>query len=159
MTKRRWRLLIFAAIILIIGFTMQQREKSAEDAIAAILDNAVKRDGLELSQGEQVLANLTGNEAVTYMEAYPLSHIKTLNKKERAIFEEKPAYHLVYLIEGKPLYEVDVLRVAINSELEGELKDMVFTMNEQQYVLYWAKQKKVLEQSSNTQKLLEQYVK
>ncbi len=60
-------------------------------------------------------------------------------------------------MKEKPLYEVEILKVAISSELDEELQQMVFRMGDAQYLIYWAKEKKVLEQSTNTQRLLEQY--
>ncbi|MDM5232030.1 hypothetical protein [Lysinibacillus pakistanensis] len=159
MNKRRWRLVIFAAIILIIAFTMQFQEKNKEAAISAILDQAAQIDSIELFKGEQSIIRLTGEDAATYHEKYPLSHVRNLSKKERAIFEEKPAYRIVYNIKDKPLYEVDILKVAISSELNEELQQMVFRVEDQQYLIYWAKEKKALEQSTSTQLLLEQYGK
>jgi len=52
---------------------------------------------------------------------------------------------------------VDILKVAISSELSEELQQMVFPIGDDQYMIYWAQEKKVLEQSTNTQRLLEQY--
>ncbi len=159
MTKRRWRLVIFASILLIGVFTMQHREKNKEEAISLILDHAKDIDAIELWQGEQSLFLATKDEAQDFMEKYPLSHVKDLSKKERTIFDEQPAYHIVYKIKDKPLYEVDILKVAISSELDEELKQLVFQMGDEQYLIYWAKEKKALEQSTNTQQLLEQYGK
>jgi len=159
MNKRRWKLVIFAVIILIVAFTMQFREKNEEEAISRILDHAAEIDAIELFKGEQSLFKSTGKDATVYSEKSPLSHVKKLSKKERAIFEEKPVYHIVYEIKGEPLYEVDVLKVAISSELSKELQQMVFNVGDQQYLIYWTKEKKALEQSTNTQRLLEQYSK
>lgn len=159
MNKRRLKLVIFAAIILIGAFTLQTREKNEKEAISHILDHAAEVDAIELFKGEQSVFKATGQDATAYIESYPLSHVKKLSKKERAIFEEKPLYHIVYEIKGEPLYEVDILRVAISSELNEELQQMVFNVGDQQYLIYWAKEKKALEQSTNTQRLLEQYVK
>ncbi|KOS62452.1 hypothetical protein FJQ98_05135 [Lysinibacillus agricola] len=159
MNKRRWKLVIFAAIILIGAFTMQFREKNEEEVISSILDHAIEIDAIELYKGEHSLFRTTGQDATAYIENYPLSHVKKLSKNERAIFEEKPVYHIVYEIKDEPLYEVDILKVAISSELSEELQQMVFNIGEQQYLIYWAKEKKALEQSLNTQRLLEQYVK
>ncbi|WP_418301473.1 hypothetical protein [Lysinibacillus fusiformis] len=157
MTKRRWRLIIFAAILLIGIFVMQSREKNEKEAISLILDQATKIDSIELFQGEQPVFKGSDGEAKNFIEKYPLSHVKKLSKKERAIFEEEPAYHIVYKIKDKPLYEVDILKVAISSELSEELQQMVFPIGDDQYMIYWAQEKKVLEQSTNTQRLLEQY--
>ncbi|WP_223552816.1 MULTISPECIES: hypothetical protein [Lysinibacillus] len=159
MNKRRWKLVIFAAIILIVSFTLQFREKNEEEAISHILDQATEIDAIELLKGEQSLYRTTGQDATAYSEKNPLSHVKKLSKKERAIFEEKPVYHIVYDIKGEPLYEVDILKVAISSELSEELQQMVFNVGDQQYLIYWTKEKKALEQSTNTQRLLEQYGK
>ncbi len=159
MNKRRWKLVIVAAIILIGALTLQSREKNEEEAISNILDHAAEIDAIELFKGEQSLFKATRQDATAYMENYPLSHVKKLSKKERAIFEEKPMYHIVYEMKGEPLYEVDILKVAISSELSEELQQMVFNVGDQQYLIYWAKEKKALEQSTNTQRLLEQYVK
>lgn len=159
MNKRRWKLVIFAAIILVGAFTLQSREKNEEEAISHILDHAAEIDAIELFKGEQSVIKATGQDATAYIENYPLSHVKKLSKKERAIFEEKPLYHIVYEIKGKPLYEVDILKVAISSELNEELQQMVFNVGDQQYLIYWVNEKKALEQSTNTQRLLEQYVK
>lgn len=159
MNKRRWKLVIFAAIILIGAFTWQSRDKNEQEAISRILDHTAEIDAIELFKGEQSLFSATGQDAKSYIENYPLSHVKKLSKKERAIFEEKPLYHIVYEIKGEPLYEVDILKVAISSELSEELQQMVFNVRDQQYLIYWAKEKKALEQSTNTQRLLEQYVK
>ncbi|MGE7909236.1 hypothetical protein [Lysinibacillus xylanilyticus] len=159
MTKRRWKLVIFTAIILIIAFTLQSREKNEEKAISHVLDYTAEIDAIELFKGKQSLFRATGQDATAYIERYPLSHVKKLSKKERSIFEEKPLYHIVYEIKGEPLYEVDILKVAISSELSEELQQMVFNVGDQQYLIYWAKEKKALEQSINTQRLLEQYVK
>lgn len=159
MNKRRWKLVIFAAIIVIIAFILQSRDKNEEEAISRILDHAAEIDAIELLKGEQSLLKATGQDATSYIENYPLSHVKKLSKKERAIFEEKPLYHIVYEMKGKPLYEVDILKVAISSELSEELQQMVFKVGDQQYLIYWAKEKKALEQSRNTQRLLEQYIK
>jgi len=157
MTKRRWRLIIFAAILLIGAFTVQSREKNENEAISLIIDQATKIDSVELFKGEQSLFQATNDEAKEFIEKYPLSHIKKLSKKERTIFEEMPAYHIVYKIKDKPLYEVDILKVAISSELDEELQQMVFTIGDKQYLIYWAKEKRALEQSTNTQRLLEEY--
>jgi len=159
MNKRRWRLVIFAAIILIVAFTMQFREKNKEAAISAILDQAAQIDSIELFKGEKSIIRLTGEDAATNREKYPLSHVRNLSKKERAIFEEKPAYRIAYKIKDKTLYEVDILKVAISSELSEELQQMVFRVGEQQYLIYWENEKKALEQSTSTQLLLEQYGK
>ncbi|MGE7689048.1 hypothetical protein ACQKMI_07555 [Lysinibacillus sp. NPDC097214] len=159
MNKRRWKLVIFAAIFLIGAFTLQFREKNEEEAISHILDHAAEIDAIELFKGEQSVVKATSQDATAYIENYPLSHVKKLSKKERSIFEEKPLYHIVYEIKGEPLYEVDILKVAISSELNEELQQMVFNVGDQQYLIYWAKEKKALEQSTNTQRLLEQYVK
>jgi len=159
MNKRRWKLVIFAAIILIGAFTLQSREKNEEEAISHILDHAAEIDAIELFKGEQSVFKATGQDATAYIENYPLSHVKKLSKKERAIFEKKPLYHIVYEIKGEPLYEVDILKVAISSELNEELQQMVFNVGDQQYLIYWVNEKKALEQSTNTQRLLEQYVK
>lgn len=157
MTKRRWRLVIFAAILLIGAFTMQYREKNEDEAISKVLDHANEIDAIELLQGKQSLFQATNDEARDFIENYPLSHVRDLSKKERTIFEEKPAYHIVYKIKDKPLYEVDLLKVAISSELDEELQEMVFTIGDGQYLIYWAKEKKALEQSTKTQRLLERY--
>lgn len=159
MNKRRWKLVIFAAIILIGAFTLDFREKNEEEAISNILDQATEIDAIELLKGEQSLFRTTGQDATAYSEKNPLSHVKKLSKKEREIFEEKPVYHIVYEIKGEPLYEVDILKVAISSELSEELQQMVFNVGDQQYLIYWTKEKKALEQSTNTQRLLEQYGK
>lgn len=157
MTKRRWRLVIFAAILLIGAFTMQYREKNEDDAISQILDRANEIDSIELLQGEHSLFQATNVEARDFIEKYPLSHIRDLSKKERTFFEEKPAYHIVYKIKDKPFYEVDLLKVAISSELDEELQEMVFSIGDEQYLIYWTKERKALEQSTKTQRLLEQY--
>ncbi|MBL3731179.1 hypothetical protein JIN86_16445 [Lysinibacillus sp. HST-98] len=157
MTKRRWRLVIFAGILLVGAFIMQNREKSEDEAISLVLDHATEIDHIELFQGDQSLFRATGDEAQDFIEKYPLSHVRKLSKKERTIFEEKPVYHIVYKMKGKPLYEVEILKVAISSELDEELQQMVFRVDDAQYLVYWAKEKKVLEQSTNTQRLLEQY--
>lgn len=60
-------------------------------------------------------------------------------------------------MKEKPLYEVEILEVAIRSELDEELQQMVFTVGDTQYLVYWANEKKALEQSTNTQRLLEQF--
>ncbi|MFJ7734273.1 hypothetical protein ACIQXF_20690 [Lysinibacillus sp. NPDC097231] len=159
MNKRRWKLVVFAVIILIGAFTMQFREKNEEEAVSRILDHTAEIDAIELFKGDQSLFRTTGKNATTFIEKYPLSHVKKLSKKERAIFEEKPVYHIVYEIKGKPLYEVDILKVAISSELNEELQQMVFNVGDQHYLIYWDKEKKALEQSTNTQGLLEQYGK
>ncbi|MEB2278733.1 hypothetical protein LAV73_01755 [Lysinibacillus xylanilyticus] len=159
MNKRRWKLVIFAAIILIGAFTWQSRDKNEQEAISRILDHTAEIDAIELFKGGQTLFSATGQDAKAYIENYPLSHVKKLSKKERAIFEEKALYHIVYEIKGEPLYDVDILKVAISSELSEELQQMVFNVGDQQYLIYWAKEKKALEQSTNTQRLLEQYVK
>lgn len=157
MTKRRWRLVIFAGILLVGAFIMQNREKSEDEAISLVLDHATEIDDIELFQGDQSLFHATGDEAQDFIEKYPLSHVRKLSKKERTIFEEKPVYHIVYKMKDKPLYEVEILKVAISSELDEELQQMVFRVDDGQYLVYWAKEKKVLEQSTNTQRLLEQY--
>lgn len=159
MTKRRWKLVIFASILLIGVFTMQHREKNKEEAISLILDHAAEVDTIELFKDKQLLLLATNDEAQAYLEQYPLSHVRSLSKKERTIFEEQPVYHIVYKINDKPLYEVDILKVAISSELDQELQQMVFTIDDEQYLIYWAKEKKALEQSTNTQRLLEQHGK
>ncbi|WP_155592127.1 hypothetical protein [Lysinibacillus cavernae] len=157
MTKRRWRLVIFASILLIGAFTMQYREQNEDEAISLILDQASEIDTIELIQGEQSLLRATDDEAKDFIESYPLSHVRKLSKKERTIFEEKPAYQIVYKMKDKPLYEVEILKVAISSELDEELQQMVFNIGDEQYLIYWAKEQKALEQSTNTQHLLEQY--
>ncbi|MEK3730084.1 MULTISPECIES: hypothetical protein [unclassified Lysinibacillus] len=157
MTKRRWRLVIFAAVLLIGAFIMQYREKNEDEAISLILDHATEIDAIELLQGDQSLLQATGDEAKDFIEKHPLSHVRDLSKKERTIFEEEPAYHIVYKMKEKPLYEVEILKVAIHSELDEELQQMVFTVGDTQYLVYWANEKKALEQSSNTQRLLEQF--
>ncbi|WP_036125528.1 hypothetical protein [Lysinibacillus sphaericus] len=156
MTKRRWRLVIFAAVLLIGAFIMQYREKNEDEAISLILDHATEIDAIELLQGDQSLLQATGDEAKDFIEKHPLSHVRDLSKKERTIFEEEPAYHIVYKMKEKPLYEVEILKVAIHSELDEELQQMVFTVGDTQYLVYWANEKKALEQSTNTQRLLEQ---
>ncbi|MEE3806813.1 MULTISPECIES: hypothetical protein [Lysinibacillus] len=157
MTKRRWRLVIFAAVLLIGAFIMQYREKNEDEAISLILDHATEIDAIELLQGDQSLLQATGDEAKDFIEKHPLSHVRDLSKKERTIFEEEPAYHIVYKMKEKPLYEVEILEVAIRSELDEELQQMVFTVGDTQYLVYWANEKKALEQSTNTQRLLEQF--
>ncbi len=157
MTKRRWRLVIFAAVLLIGAFIMQYREKNEDEAISLILDHATEIDAIELLQGDQSLLQATGDEAKDFIEKHPLSHVRDLSKKERTIFEEEPAYHIVYKMKEKPLYEVEILKVAIHSELDEELQQMVFTVGDTQYLVYWANEKKALEQSTNTQRLLEQF--
>lgn len=157
MTKRRWRLVIFAAILLIGAFIMQYREKNEDEAISLILDHATEIDAIELLQGDQSLLQATGDEAKDFIEKHPLSHVRDLSKKERTIFEEEPAYHIVYKMKEKPLYEVEILKVAVHSELDEELQQMVFTVGDTQYLVYWANEKKALEQSTNTQRLLEQF--
>lgn len=157
MTKRRWRLIIFAAVLLIGAFIMQYREKNEDEAISLILDHATEIDAIELLQGDQSLLQATGDEAKDFIEKHPLSHVRDLSKKERTIFEEEPAYHIVYKMKEKPLYEVEILKVAIRSELDEELQQMVFTVGDTQYLVYWANEKKALEQSTNTQRLLEQF--
>ncbi|WCH48578.1 hypothetical protein [Lysinibacillus sp. OF-1] len=157
MTKRRWRLVIFAAVLLIGAFIMQYREKNEDEAISLILDHATEIDAIELLQGDQSLLQATGDEAKDFIEKHPLSHVRDLSKKERTIFEEEPAYHIVYKMKEKPLYEVEILKVAIRSELDEELQQMVFTVGDTQYLVYWANEKKALEQSTNTQRLLEQF--
>ena len=157
MTKRRWRLVIFAGILLVGAFIMQNREKSEDEAISLVLDHATEIDDIDLFQGDQSLFRATGDEAQDFIEKYPLSHVRKLSKKERTIFEEKPAYHIVYKMKDKPIYEVEILKVAISSELDEELQQMVFPIGDAQYLIYWTKEKKALEQSINTQRLLEQY--
>ncbi len=157
MTKRRWRLIIFAAVLLIGAFIMQYREKNEDEAISLILDHATEIDAIELLQGDQSLLQATGDEAKDFIEKHPLSHVRDLSKKERTIFEEEPTYHIVYKMKEKPLYEVEILKVAIRSELDEELQQMVFTVGDTQYLVYWANEKKALEQSTNTQRLLEQF--
>ncbi|KUF36278.1 MULTISPECIES: hypothetical protein [unclassified Lysinibacillus] len=157
MTKRRWRFVIFAAVLLIGAFIMQYREKNEDEAISLILDHATEIDAIELLQGDQSLLQATGDEAKDFIEKHPLSHVRDLSKKERTIFEEEPAYHIVYKMKEKPLYEVEILEVAIRSELDEELQQMVFTVGDTQYLVYWANEKKALEQSTNTQRLLEQF--
>ncbi|MFJ7735829.1 hypothetical protein ACIQ2D_05740 [Lysinibacillus sp. NPDC097287] len=159
MTKRRWRLLLFAVLLLVGAFTMQFREKGEEEAITNILDHANERDALELFRNETRLVRVEGADLQQYMEKYPLSHIRDVSKKERSLFEEQPAYQIVYEIGDKPLYEVDILKVAISSELSEELQSMLFTVGENQYLIYWADEKKALEQSMNTKLLLEQFGK
>ncbi len=157
MTKRRWRLIIFAAILLIGIFVMQSREKNEKESISLILDQAAKIDSIEIFQGEQPVFRAINGEAKNFVEKYPLSHVKKLSKKERTFFEEEPAYHIVYKIKDKPLYEVDILKVAISSELNEELQQMVFPIGDGHYMIYWTQEKKALEQSTNTQRLLETY--
>ncbi|KOY82493.1 hypothetical protein I6G82_14345 [Lysinibacillus macroides] len=159
MTKRRWKLVIVACILLIGVFTMQHREKNKEEAISLILDHATEIDAIELWQGEQSLFLATKDDVHDFMEKYPLSYVRDLSKKERTIFEEQPAYRIVYKIKDKPLYEVDILKVAISTELDEELQQIIFSVGDAQYLIYWAKEKKALEQSTNTQQLLEQYGK
>lgn len=159
MTKRRWRLILFVVVLLVIAFTMQLREKSEEEAIVNILNHAKERDALELLQNGTSLVRVEDADLESYMEKNPLSHVKDISKKERSLFEELPTYHIVYDIDGEPLYEVDILKVPIRSEMSEELQNMLFTVNGSQYVVYWADEKKVLEQSTNTQRLLEQYGK
>ena len=138
---------------------MQFREKSEEEAIANILDHANERDTLELFRNENRLVRVEGADLQQYMEKNPLSHVRELSKKERNLFEEQPAYHIVYKIGDEPLYEVDILKVAISAELSAELKSMLFTVEDSQYLIYWADEKKALEQSANTKLLLERYGK
>ena len=45
-------------------------------------------------------------------------------------------------MKGKPLYEVEILKVAISSELDEELQQMVFRVDDAQYLVYWAKRKR-----------------
>lgn len=157
MTKRRWRLVLFAIILLIGVFTMQFREKNEEEAIATILNHADERDALELFQHETRLAHVEGKDLGSYIEKYPLSHVRDVSKKERSLFEEQPAYQIVYKIGDETLYEVEILKVANSTELSEELKSMLFTVGKSRYLIYWADEKKALEQSMNTQHLLEQY--
>jgi len=89
MTKRRWRLVIFAGILLVGAFIMQNREKSEDEAISLVLDHATEIDHIELFKGDQSLFRATGEEAQDFIEKYPLSHVRKLSKKERTIFEEK----------------------------------------------------------------------
>lgn len=131
--------------------------KNEDEAISLILDHATEIDAIELLQGDQSLLQATGDEAKDFIEKHPLSHVRDLSKKERTIFEEEPAYHIVYKMKEKPLYEVEILEVAIRSELDEELQQMVFTVGDTQYLVYWANEKKALEQSTNTQRLLEQF--
>lgn len=159
MTKRRWRLILFTLILLVVAFTVQFREKDEQEAIMNILNHATERDAVELFQNEKSLIRLEGAEIEPYIEENPLSHVRDISRKERALFEEQPAYHITYEKKGETLYEVDLLRVAISSELSEEIKSMLFTVNDNQYLIYWTDQKKALEQSANTQRLLEQYGK
>ena len=159
MTKRRGRLLLFVALLLVGAFTMQYREKGEEEAIMNVVDHANERDALELFRNETTLVRLGGADLLSYMEKNPLSHVRELSKKERNLFEEQPAYHIVYEIGNEPLYEVDILKVAISAELSEELKSMLFTVEDNQYLIYWADEKKALEQSTNTKILLERYGK
>ena len=157
MTKRRGRLLLFVVLLLVGAFTMQYREKGEEEAIKNILDHANERDALELFRNEERLVRMEGEDLQSYMEKNPLSHVRELSKKERNLFEEQPAFRIVYEIGDEPLYEVDILKVAISSELSAELQSMLFKVGDSQYLIYWADEKKALEQSTNTQRLLEQY--
>ncbi|MFJ7950958.1 hypothetical protein ACIQZG_05440 [Lysinibacillus sp. NPDC096418] len=138
---------------------MQFREKGEKEAIMNIVDHAYERDALELFRNEKRLVRVEGADLQSYMEKNPLSHVRELSKKERNLFEEQPAYHIVYEIGGEPLYEVDILKVAISAELSEELKSMLFTLEDSQYLIYWADEKKALEQSTNTELLLERYGK
>ena len=81
MNKRRWKLVIFAAIILIGAFTWQSRDKNEQEAISRILDHTAEIDAIELFKGEQTLFSATGQDAKAYIENYPLSHVKKLSKK------------------------------------------------------------------------------
>lgn len=136
---------------------MQFREKGEEEAIANILDHAHERDALELFQNETRLVRVQGEDIQSYMEKNPLSHVRDVSKKERSLFEEQPAYRIVYEIGDEPLFEVEILKVAIGDELSEELQSMLFAVGNSQYLIYWADEKKALEQSTNTQRLLEQY--
>ena len=118
-----------------------KQRKSEDEAISLVLDHATEIDDIELFQGDQSLFRATGDEAQDFIEKYPISHVRKLSKKERTIFEEKPAYHIVYKMKDKPIYEVEILKVAISSELDEELQQMVFPIGDAQYLIYWTKEK------------------
>lgn len=153
--------LIFIAIVLIILGWGAHKEKVQKQQINTILNNQQDVNQIVVMNHQtNKEKELNKSEAAQYKEENPLSHIEKLDSGDRKLFADKADYSITYRIDSKKLYSVEILRLkGKDAAISDELRPFLFEVNGKNYMIYWPEQNKVLEQSENTQKLLNNLIK
>lgn len=149
--------LIVIAVVLIVFGWGAHKEKEQKQQINTIIDKQDDVNQIEVKDQriDKVIFS-TKNEAAQYKEKYPLSHIDKLDNADRKLFKNNADYTITYKIEGKVLYSVEILSLKNrDASISTKLKPFLFEAKGKTYMIYWTEQNKILEQSDNTQKLLE----
>lgn len=155
MKKMRIGLILIAVILIVLGWSAH-KQKEEKQQINKIINEQQDVNQIEVKNNklDKVIFS-TEHEEEQYKEYYPLSHIEKLEKADRKLFENDPDYTIIYKVDGKELYSVEILRLKNNDvAISEELQPFLFQIKGHTYVIYWPDQNKILQQSKNTQKLL-----
>jgi hypothetical protein len=153
MKKMRIGLILIAIVLIVFGWGAY-KEKEQKQQINTIINKQETVNQIEVKdQRTDKVIFSTKKEASQYKEKYPLSHIDKLDKADWKQF--KADYIITYKINGKILYSVEILRLNKDASISTHLKPFLFETKGKTYMIYWTEQNKILEQSENTQKLLE----
>lgn len=154
---KRFRIgFILIAIVLIVLGWQAYKEKEHKQQINTIINEQKNVNQIEVTdhRTNKVIWKTT-SEADAYKEQYPLSHIESLEKSNRKIFNHQADYTITYKTNNKKLYSVEILRLNHKAKtIPHIVKPFLFDVKGDTYIIYWPEQNKVLEQSQNTQKLL-----
>lgn len=155
MKKVRIGLILIAIVLIVFGWGAY-KEKEQKQQINTIINkqDAVNQIEVKDQRTDKVIFS-TKKEADQYKEKYPLSHIDKLDKADRKLFKDKADYIITYKINDKVLYSVEILRLNKDASISTHLKPFLFETKGKTYMIYWTERNKILEQSENTQKLLE----
>lgn len=156
MKKMRIGLIVIAVVLIVFGWGAY-KEKEQKQQINTIIDKQEEVNQIEVKDQriDKVIFS-TKSEATLYKEKYPLSHVDKLDRADRKLFKNKADYTITYKIDGKVLYSVEILSLKNrDATISTKLKPFLFEVQGKTYIIYWDEQNKILEQSDNTHKLLE----
>ncbi|MFJ8263262.1 hypothetical protein ACIQ4I_15105 [Rummeliibacillus sp. NPDC094406] len=154
MKKMRISLILIAVVLIVFGWGAH-KQKEQKQQINSIINEQQGVNQIEVKDSADKVVWSTKKEADQYKEQYPLSHVDKLEKGDRKVFAEDPDYKITYKRDNKALYSVEILRLTgENTSVSKEIQPFLFDVKGNTYVIYWPEQNKVLEQSENTQKLL-----
>lgn len=158
---KRFRIgFILIAIVLIVLGWQAYKEKEHKQQINTIINEQQNVNQIEVTDNRtNKVIWKTNSEADAYKEQYPLSHIESLEKSDRKIFNQQADYTITYKTNNKKLYSVEILRLNHKAKtIPSILKPFLFDVKANTYIIYWPEQNKVLEQSLNTKKLLHKVI-
>lgn len=97
----------------------------------------------------------------SYVEDNPLAYISQETKKDIQKFEKQPIFKIDYATPEGYLYGVQILRMRKDEsfEITEALKDAVFEIEGDRYMIYWAKYKTVFFEHARTKELVAELLK